>query len=187
MLFSAGLGLGVAAVVALALAVFLPRTSRRPWLGVLTWIGAVIFVRTLVDAYVLDQGLWDTWRCPLGKGYRLEFVDEPNCGSILAPPGSDKPSIAVCSLQVGSAWIAGSRRQAENETFFLLDTESGAVREFLTEAGLRKAAGADIRLEPIERVHRRNRVTWFDWVSVLAAVAPGALLLFRFRRQRDSG
>jgi hypothetical protein len=178
--------------------------------------GAAIFVaQSFVNEryFHRDPGIGDSWKCPLPNGYAMEMIDVPDHAWIYKPAtqpsgsiGSQDDTIAGVQLfQVAGQYLAGGtddsglgRRLAGEDgvdSYFLWDTVSGTRKRFANVANLRSAMsqlGLQLSLEPVGRVYRRYRYTWFDNVVSAAIIAPvllglGLLGVWILRVRRGDG
>ena len=181
--------------------------------GCLLWAGFVfIFQGYINDEYLhRDVGLGDSWSCPLPNGYALLMVDVDDSGSVYNPKtqgeyGSvgdrNDAVLGVTQLQISGPNIFGARdsrwfgkvdQGVVADHYFLLDTRVGQHTDFDNEEALRAEAaklGVTVNLEPISKVYRRYRYTWFDVLAAALLLGPilvaGGWLLFSALRLRSA-
>ncbi len=135
-----------------------------------------------------DPGFGHTWQTPLPNGYAILMLDEHHDGTVfnpathfsdssnndIHPDGPDAVS-GVRVIQLAGNKILGgagpigqySSPAARNriDSYFLLDTDAHTRANFPNYDALTQAAqplGIAPHLEPIYRVYKRYRFTWFD-------------------------
>ena len=178
------------------------------------WLLGVFVFQAYVNEALLyrDAGIGETWQTPLPNGYAVLLLDETHDGTVfnpathftnisnndIHPDGPDAVS-GVRVLQLAGSKILGgagpigqySSPSTRNriDSYFLLDTAAHTRSNFpnydaLTQAA--QAAGISPHLEPIYRVYKRYRYTWFDLCALLLALIPtlgvGFLIARRIRR-----
>lgn len=184
----------------------------------LGWFLAVFVLQAYVNETVLyrDPGVGHTWQTPLPNGYAVLLLDEKHDGTVFNPkthfsdisnneihPNGPDAVSGVRVLQLDGNKILGgagpigqySSPAARNrvDSYFRLDTEAHTRENFDSyDALIRSAQSAGIQphLEPIYRVYKRYRYTWFDGLTVALLVLPalgvGLLLARRVSRLKDS-
>jgi hypothetical protein len=181
----------------------------------LAWGGLVFAFQAVVNDTVLhrDAGLGDAWKCPFPNGYALLMIDVTDHGWVYNPKTQTEGAVGeqedapygVRLLQVDATYIAGGLDTKPDEeagsknhrvdSYFLLDTRTGRRTTFSNYRSLQAAAdqmGIQLRLEPIEDIYFRYRLTWFDtFAGLLFGVPPLIALIFlvlwiRRVRKRDA-
>jgi hypothetical protein len=163
------------------------RSSRLLPFVCLVWAGGVVIMHGVIDETVFhrDFGLGDDAYVPLIRGWSL-ILDDSGTGVLRYADGYPGGEIlGVSSLQIADPWILGAadsqwfgrfpESQAAPDRFFLLNTASGARREFGSEAALRSAAsqaGITLKLDPVVSTYTRIRFTWFDGLTLFLLFAP---------------
>jgi hypothetical protein len=185
------------------------------------WFLAVFVFQAYVNESMLyrDAGIGHTWQTPLPNGYAVLLLDEKHDGTVfdpnthfsntsnndIHPDGPDAVS-GVRLLQVAGNKIFGgagpvgqyssSAARERVDYYFLLDTGSHTRTNFPTYDALTQTAqaiGIHPNLEPLYRVYKRYRYTWFDLTALALFLVPvigaGLLLIrriWRLRQQRQS-
>jgi hypothetical protein len=120
------------------------------------------------------------------------MIDVGDDGEILRSPDASEASRegaieGVRELQIsGSNIFGGSDSQSfqhfgqdsiSMDRYFAVDTRSGKATNFANEEALRVSAsqlGVTLKLEPIFKVYRRYRFTWFDGLATALLFLPPA-------------
>jgi hypothetical protein len=181
------------------------------------WLLGVFVFQAYVNESLLyrDPGFGRTWQTPLPNGYALLMLDEHHDGTVfnptthvsdssdndIHPDGPDAVS-GVRVIQLAGNKILGgtgpigqySSPATRNriDSYFLLDTAARTRANFLNYDALTQAAqplGIAPHLEPIYRVYKRYRFTWFDLSAIALALVPtlgiGFLIARRISRLRQ--
>lgn len=164
------------------------------------WLLAVFVFQAYVNESLLyrDPGVGRTWQTPLPNGYALLLIDEHHDGTVfnpathfssnsnndIHPDGPDAVS-GVRVIQLAGNKILGgagpigqySSPATRNriDSYFLLDTDAHTRTNFDNYDALTQAAqplGIAPHLEPLYRVYKRHRYTWFDLTAILLALIP---------------
>jgi len=168
----------------------------------LAWFLAVFVFQAYVNEALLyrDAGIGHIWQTPLPNGYAVLLIDEHHDGTVfnpqthfsnsstsnndIHPDGPDAVS-GVRVIQVAGNKILGgagpigqySSPASRNriDRYFLLDTTAHTRTNFdnydaLTQAA--RAANIDPHLEPLYRVYKRYRFTWFDYSAIALFLVP---------------
>jgi hypothetical protein len=120
-----------------------------------------------------DVGIGDTWTCPLPNRYALLMIDVTDEGIVYNPKtqpgegvGEEEDAVfGVRLVQIAGRYILGGGDSRTDDSYFLLDTQTGKRSNFgsydeLATAG--KKLSIQLHLESIATVYRRYRFTWFD-------------------------
>jgi hypothetical protein len=157
-----------------------------------------------------DPGLGDAWECPLPNGYSLLMIDDTDYGWVYNPatqtPGGvgeqDDAIAGVAVVQVAGHYILGAvngktfahptvvngvvdnnANSGRPDSFFLLDTKAGKYQSYANYSafvGAAQSVSIQPSLEPIAKVYRHYRYTWFDLFAAILFFSPpvvGAFLL----------
>ncbi len=182
------------------------------------WLLAVFVFQAYINESLLyrDPGFGRTWQTPLPNGYAILLIDEHHDGTVfnpathfssnsnndIHPDGPDAVS-GVRVIQIAGNKILGgagpigqySSPATRNriDSYFLLDTAAHTRANFANYDALTRAAqplGIAPHLEPLYRVYKRYRYTWFDLTAILLALVPtlgvGSLIARRIWRLRQS-
>jgi len=181
------------------------------------WLLAVFVFQAYVNESVLyrDPGFGRTWQTPLPNGYALLLIDEHHDGTVFNPathfsttsnddihPNGPDAVSGVRVIQLAGNKILGgigpigqySSPATRNriDSYFLLDTTAHTRANFPNYDALTQAAqplGIAPHLDPIYRVYKRYRYTWFDLAAILLALVPtlgvGFLIARRVSRLRQ--
>jgi hypothetical protein len=185
----------------------------------LAWFLAIFVFQAYVNESVFyrDPRVGHIWQAPLPNGYAVLLIDEKHDGTVfnprthfsssanseIHPDGPDAVS-GVRVIQIAGNKILGgagplgqySSPAAQNRVdyYFLLDTEAHTRTNFETYEALTRASqalGVEPHLEPLYRVYKRYRFTWFDGFALALCLVPilgvGLLLARRVWRLRKSG
>jgi hypothetical protein len=184
---------------------FLAVTVLFPFLCV-GWMGAAYVGHGIINVLVLDRSIVgsDELDCPLPNGYALSFAAGSREVAALYRPagwprwrnGVKEGILDVRLLQMANGYLLGGRGRQLVETpeigdrtvesYFLLDTGSGRLREFPTLPELEQAAGQlgmRPQLQPAAALYDVYGRTWFDGVLpwlMLVPVAFGCFAMFRW-------
>ena len=178
------------------------------------WLLGVFVFQAYVNESLLyrDPGFGRTWQTPLPNGYALLMLDEHHDGTVfnpathfsdssnndIHPDGPDAVS-GVRVIQLAGNKILGgagpigqySSPATRNRVdfYFLLDTATHTRANFPDYDALTHAAqttGIAPHLEPLYRVYKRYRFTWFDFTAIALALIPtlgaGFLIVRRIAR-----
>jgi hypothetical protein len=184
----------------------------------LGWFLAIFVFQAYVNETVFyrDPRVGHIWQAPLPNGYAVLLIDEKHDGTVfnprthfssssnseIHPDGTDAVS-GVRVIQVAGNKILGgagplgqySSPEAQNrvDNYFLLDTEAHTRANFDTFDALTRASqafGVEPHLEPLYRVYKRYRFTWFDGFAIVLFLVPvlgvGLFLARRVSRLRKS-
>jgi hypothetical protein len=184
------------------------------------WLLAVFVFQAYVNESLLyrDPGLGHTWQTPLPNGYAVLMLDEHHDGTVFNPathfstnansnndihPNGPDAVSGVRVIQIAGSKILGgtgpigqySSPASRNriDSYFLLDTVAHTRANFPNYDLLTQAAqplNIAPHLEPLYRVYKRYRYTWFDFCAILLALVPtlgaGVLIARRISRLRHS-
>jgi hypothetical protein len=181
------------------------------------WFLAIFVFQAYVNEsfFYRDAGFSHTWQTPLPNGYAVLLIDEKHDGTVfnpkthfsnssnneIHPDGPDAVS-GVRVIQVAGNKILGgagplgqysSKATRDRiDSYFLLDTDAHTRANFANYDALTQAAqalGISPHLEPLYRVYKRYRRTWFDYTALAVALIPtlglGLLIARRIRRLRQ--
>lgn len=184
----------------------------------LAWCLALFVFQAYVNETMLyrDPRVGHIWQAPLPNGYAVLMIDEHHDGTVfnpkthfsnsanseIHPDGPDAVS-GVRVLQIAGSRILGGAgpigqysspvARERVDSYFLLDTEAHTRANFDTYDALARASqsfGVQPKLEPLFRVYKRYRYTWFDALVAALFLIPvlgvGFLLIRRIRRLRKS-
>jgi hypothetical protein len=166
--------------------------------GCLAWAALIFIFQGCINTICLhrDIGLGDSYYCPLPNGYSLLMIDVDDQGTVYNPKtqdangsvGDQSDAVSgVTKLQISGSTIFGASdsrsyehfgQSASLDRYFLLDTRIGKHADFSNEDALRAEAsksGITLKLEPIFKVYKRYRYTWFDGVTVMLLIVPTIL------------
>ena len=175
------------------------------------WLLAIFVFQAYVNESLLyrDPGFGHTWQTPLPNGYAILMLDEHHDGTVfnpathfsdssnddIHPDGPDAVS-GVRVIQLAGNKILGgagpigqySSPAARNriDSYFLLDTDAHTRANFPNYDALTQAAqplGIAPHLEPIYRVYKRYRFTWFDFSAIALALVPTLGVAFLISRR----
>lgn len=185
--------------------------------AILSWFLAVFIFQAYINESVLyrDAGIGHTWQTPLPNGYAVLLLDERHDGTVfdpnthfantsnneIRPDGPDAVS-GVRVIQLAGNKILGgagpigqySSPASRNriDSYFLLDTGAHTRTDFANFDALTQTAqalGIQPNLEPIYRVYKRYRYTWFDLAALALFLVPvigaGFLLARRIWRLKQ--
>ncbi|HEY2820596.1 MAG TPA: hypothetical protein VGJ06_06095 [Candidatus Acidoferrum sp.] len=185
--------------------------------AVLSWFLAVFVFQAYVNESVLyrDAGIGHTWQTPLPNGYAVLLLDERHDGTVFDPnthfantsnneihPNGPDAVSGVRVVQIAGNKILGgagpigqySSPASRNriDSYFLLDTGSHTRTDFANYDALTQTAqalGIQPNLEPLYRVYKNYRYTWFDLTALALFLIPvtgvGLLLARRIWRLRQ--
>lgn len=145
---------------------------------------SIMFIVYAILCYArgVDSGIGDDWLVPLGNGYSLIMIDNPDDGSICLSSDTYRGMkvdgirklMQVDSCIVGYAVDPRTQLQPlamQSGRYFLFNTTSGAATYFATEASLRHAASqqgiTSLALQSTENFYFHMRWCWIDLLSVL--------------------
>lgn len=184
----------------------------------LAWFLALFVFQAYVNEtfFYRDPRVGHIWQAPLPNGYAVLLVDEKHDGTVfnpkthfsnsanseIHPDGADAVS-GVRVIQVAGTKILGGAgplgqysspaARERVDSYFLLDTEAHTRANFDTYNALTRASqafGVEPKLEPLFRVYKRYRYTWFDAFAIALSLIPvfglGFLLVRRISRLRKS-
>jgi hypothetical protein len=156
-----------------------------------------------------DAGIGRTWQTPLPNGYAVLLLDEKHDGTVfnpnthfantsnneIHPDGPDAVSGVRVIQIVGNKILGGAGPIGQYSSpasinridrYFLLDTDAHTRANFQNYDELASAAhaiGIEPHLEPLYRVYKRYRFTWFDYAALalflVPAIGAGFILAFR--------
>jgi hypothetical protein len=160
----------------------------------LLWGGLIFIFQAVMNEELLhrDPGIGDEWSCPLPNGYRISMIDVTDYGWVydpktqVTPDGVGEQEDAVSGVrlvQVVGPYIFGAvdadsppeLHSAKIDSYFILDTRTGKRTTLRNSDALATAAGQfgiQLHLEPIDRVYRRYRFSWFDVFAGLLFSGP---------------
>jgi hypothetical protein len=184
----------------------------------LTWALALFVFQAYVNETVFyrDPRVGHIWQAPLPNGYAVLMIDEHHDGTVfnpkthfsdsanseIHPDGADAVS-GVRVLQIAGNKILGGAgpigqysspaARERVDSYFLLDTAAHTRADFANYDALTQASqpfGVAPKLEPIYRVYKRYRYTWFDALVAALFLLPvlgvAFILLRRVSRLRES-
>jgi len=172
-----------------------------PLAGFAYLFGCVLVFSVWSGARGRDWGWGDTWDTPILGNYHLAMIDVTDQGMVCYQPirnamADAGPSIAdgVRRLEVRPPYLIGAAapntiteypHTSPETLFFMVDTRSGARRDFKTLAALDSAAqqlGGPLRLESVNTIYNRYRYQLIDLIPVcLLAIPPLIGFIFLFR------
>jgi hypothetical protein len=122
----------------------------------------------------VDLGIGDSWRVPLGNGYRLVMIDTPDQAFIKSPDGRE---LHFGLKRIGSAGdlIAGE----DEHGLFLIDGQRRTDEAIASESGLRKVlppGSGEPQLVAPANFYDVHRWGWPDVVAAVLIVAPPFLM-----------
>jgi len=192
---AAVLAAGVVAAVLVAVVWFVARAKRRALRGWLV-MAAVLpfaslayaaagFVAYAVYCEVVrdvDLGIGDSWRVPLGNGYRLVMVDTPDQAFVDAPRDRQ--------LHFGLKRIgrAGDLVVGEDAlTIFVIDTQRGTERTLSSESELEAAVprprSDKLQLLAPEQFYQAHRWGLLDGVAAAFIIGPPLVVFLMLARR----
>lgn len=165
------------------------------------WLGAAYVGHGAVNVLVFERNVTgaDELDFPLPNGYALSFAPGSREVAALYRPqgwprwrnGKANGVADVRLLQLAKCYMLGGRGRQLVETpelgdrtvesYFLLDTGSGQLREFPTLPELEEAVGKlglRPQLQPVVRLYDAYGETWFDWVLPVLMSLPVAFAAF---------
>jgi hypothetical protein len=179
----------------------------------LAWFLALFVFQAYVNETMLyrDPRVGPIWQAPLPNGYAVLMIDEHHDGTVfnpkthfsnssnseIHPDGTDAVS-GVRVIQIAGNKILGgagpigqyssSATRERVDSYFVLDTEAHTRANFDSYDALARASqafGVQPKLEPLFRVYKRYRYTWFDALVIALFLIPvlgvGLLLVRRVR------
>jgi hypothetical protein len=182
------------------------------------WFLALFVFQAYVNETVFyrDPRVGHIWQAPLPNGYAVLLIDEKHDGTVfnpkthfssnsnseIHPDGPDAVS-GVRVIQIAGNRILGGAgpigqysspsARERVDSYFVLDTDAHTRANFDTYDALTQASqafGVQPKLEPLFRVYKRYRYTWFDALAVALALIPafgvGLLLVRRVLRLSKS-
>lgn len=170
----------------------------------LIWGGVIFVFQALVNEELLhrDPGLGDAWSCPLPNGYRIMMIDVTDYGWVYNPKTQATPDgvgeqedavFGVRFVQVAGPYVIGAVDEesppelASNkiDSYFILDARTGkrtTLRNYEALAAAAAERRIAVKLEPIDRVYRRYRFSWFDVFAGALFCGPVLIALFFLAR-----
>lgn len=177
------------------------------------WAGVIFAFQSLVNEGLLhrDPGLGDAWSCPLPNGYQILMIDVTDYGWVYNPKtqfgydgvGEREDAVfGVRLVQIAGPYIFGGVDEdsppeldsAKIDSYFMLDARTGKRTKLPNYDALSSAAGQlgiQLHLEPIDRVYRKYRFSWFDVFAGVLFCVPILIAFFflvrwvlRLRRTR---
>jgi hypothetical protein len=177
----------------------------------LAWFLALFVFQAYINEtfFYRDPRVGHIWQAPLPNGYAVLMIDERHDGTVfnpkthfsdsanseVHPDGADAVS-GVRVIQIAGNKILGGAgpigqysspaARERVDSYFLLDAEAHTRANFDTYDALTRASqsfGVEPKLEPLYRVYKRYRFTWFDaLVAALFLVPVLGVGLFLVRR-----
>lgn len=159
--------------------------SRRSWAeavgipcGCLVWIGVVFVAQAIFAGFVLgeDSAVGDGFECRLKNGYLFLAMDTLESARISAPDRNLSFECVVRLQELGTKLLMERKEDCSGPdavpTFVLVDTQSGALGTYSTEAKLAQAIGSSIQLQPVADVYEERRSLLFRLLVLVVTVLP---------------
>lgn len=124
----------------------------------------------------VDLGIGDSWRVPLGNGYRLVMIDTPDQAFIESPTGSQL-HFGLARIGMAGDAIAGE----DQHGLFVIDSRLQTEQVVTAESGLRRnlpSGAGQPQLVPPQDFYNHHRWGMQDVIAASVIIVPPLMLLF---------